>query len=67
VKNLLDRPHGISRLYALEKLAGEWLSLTWVMAPAKVKALARGVINRLIARILSLVRGILHKCKKVFV
>jgi len=66
VKSLLDRPHGTSRLYALEKLAGEWLSLTWVMAPAKVRALARGVIYQLMVRILSLKRGIWHKCKKAF-
>lgn len=66
VIKLLDRPYGISRLYALEKLAGEWLSLTWVMAPAKVKALVRGAINRLVSRTLSLVRGVMHKFKKVF-
>jgi len=66
VKNLLDRPHDISRLYTLEKLAGEWLSLRWLIYPAKLRALVREMVNRTAAKILSLVRRIKHKLQKAF-
>jgi hypothetical protein len=65
VKELLNGPHKVSRLYELEKLAGEWPSLKWVVAPYKAKALVRGATNRLKSRAMSLIKKVLRRFRKL--
>jgi hypothetical protein len=64
VEELLNDPHTVSRLYELEKLAGEWHSLKWVMAPSRAKSLVRGAMTRFKSRAISLIKKAVRRFRR---
>ena len=64
LRALISEPEKLSRLFELEKLAGEWIPLRRVMKLAQAIAIVRHVKKRMTIRIMSYVRFLVYICKK---
>ncbi len=66
IELLVNEPNKSSRLFDLERLAGEWLSIRRVMTLARSIAAVRYLKKRVKSRLLSLARYVIYFSKQCF-